>query len=232
MSIAAPLPIISVETVLANLGFKPSGDGLGHLVFDFGNLVLQALPCRDQYLRKVVHFGGIYRTPNSLQQIEFDIPEKVESAQQVMAWIAYGMGGKFKPRIPCPWYEEGLASQDVLPWGREMRAYEDRPLVWVPRAWMRLAAADLRQAAEAAPQGQVCTIDYDGRTLEFDLGRRVIPLPAVGMKPWEHSFQIRLRRLRFLPRRWMTDPVPCEVWKERIRFGRLRFDLDEDDESA
>lgn len=229
MSIAPPLPIVSVEAVLTSLGFRPSGDGLGHLVFDFGNLVLQALPCTNEYLRQVVLFTGIYRTINSLQEITFEIPEKVESAQQVKAWIAYGIGGKFKPRVPCPWYEEGMASQDVLPWEREMRAYKDRPLVWVPRAWMRLAAADLREAAEFAPRGQICTIAYDGRTLEFDLGRRVIPLPAVGMKPWEHSFKIRLRRLRALPNRWMTDPVPCEAWKERIRFGRLCFELGEDD---
>ena len=56
MSIAAPLPIVSVETVLNSLGFRPSGDGLGHLVFDFGNLELEALPCVNLYLQKVVHF--------------------------------------------------------------------------------------------------------------------------------------------------------------------------------
>lgn len=229
MSIAAPLPIVSVTGVLATLGFKPSGDWLGHLDFDFGNVVLQALPCTNEYLQQVVHFSGLYRTQNSLHQISFEMPEKVESALQVKAWIAYGIGGRFRPGIPCPWYEEGLASQDVLPWEREMRAYKDRPLVWVRRAWMRLAAADLREAAEAAPEGQLCTIDYDGRILAFDIGRRLIPLPAEGKKPWEHSFQIRLRRLRALPKRWMTDPVPCEIWKERISFGRLRFGLGGDD---
>lgn len=230
MAIESPLPIVSVEGVLKLLGFKPGGEWPSQLTYDFGNLELRALPCTNEYLRPAVLFSGIYRTPQSIRQISFEMPEKVESALQVQAWIAHGVGDGFKPGLPCTWFEEGCRSKDLLPWERHMRAYEDRPLVWVPRTWMRLAAEELRQAAEGSPEGQVCTVRFDGRTFEFDLGRRVIPLPAEGKRPWEHVFPIRLKRLSSLPRRWMMDPIPVDVWEEKIRFGRISFELTEQDQ--
>jgi len=225
MVIESPLPIVSVEAVLKLLGFKPGGEWPRQLTYDFGNFELRALPCTNQYLRPAVLFSGIYTTTRSIRQVSFEMPDKVESAMQVQAWIAYGVGDSFTPRLPCAWFEEGLRAKGLLPWERHMRAYQDRPLVWVPRPWMRLAAEGLREAAEAAPERQVCTVGFDGRTLEFDLGSRVIPLPADGKRPWEHVFSIRLRRLAALPRRWMMDPVPIEVWEERIRFGNHVFEL-------
>ena len=225
MAIAAPLPIVSVTGVLASLGFKPSGSGLGHVVFDFGNLVLQALPCTNEYGASGVLFSGLYQESRSLREISFEMPDKVESALQVQAWIAYGIGRAFQPHSACPWLLEGSMAQEVLPWEREMHAYKNRPRVLVPRTWMRLAAQDIREAADLAPERQECVIEFDGRVLSFDLGGRVIPLPAEGDRPWEHSFALRLSRLSVLPRRWMMDPVPIEVWKERISFGSLNFDL-------
>lgn len=224
------MPIVSVEAVLRSLGFSPSGDWLGHLSYDFGNLVLEALPCTNEYLCPIVQFSGHHWTPSRFHEISFSMPEKVESALQVQAWIVYGIGEWFRPRTPCPWFEEGSRAKDLLPWERHLRAYMDRPLVWVPRPWMRLAADALREAADSAPERQVCTVGFDGRALEFDLGRRVIPLPAEGKRPWEHVFSIRLKRLSSLPRRWMMDPVPVEVWEEKIRFGRISFELTEQDQ--
>ena len=225
MAIAAPLPIVSVTGVLTSLGFTPSGNGLGHLVFDFGNLVLRALPCTNEYCAPVVLFSGLYQDSRSLRQISFEMPDRVESPLQVQAWVAYGIGREFRPRRASPWLVEGAMAQDVLPWEREMHAYKARPRVLVPRSWMRLAAQEIREAADIAPERQVCVIEFDGRVLIFDLGRRVIPLPAEGDRPWEHSFSPRLKRLSVLPRRWMRDPVPIDVWKERIRFGNLYLDL-------
>lgn len=225
MAIAAPLRIVSVPGVLATLGFKPSGNDLGHLLFDFGNLILQALPCTNEYGAPGVLFSGLYQNSRSLREISFEMPDRVESALQVQAWIAYGIGREFQPHRACPWLLEGVMAQELLPWEREMHAYRNRPMVLVPRKWMRLAAQDIREAADLAPEGQECVIEFDGRLLSFDLGGRVIPLLADGDRPWEHSFVLRLRRLSVLPRRWMMDPVPIEVWKERIRIGNLMFDL-------
>lgn len=224
MAFAAPLPIVSVTGVLATLGFKPTGSP-GHLLFDFGNLVLKALPCANQYCSPAVLFSGLYRDSRSLREISFEMPDKVESALQVQAWIAYGIGREFQPRWPCTWLLEGAAAQGLLPWEREMRAYRDRSMVLVPRRWMRLAAQDVRDAAEVSPEDKVCVIRFDGRMLTLDLGGRVIPIPAEGKRPWEQSFTIQLKRLSALPKRWMTDPVPVEVWKEAIRFGNFVFEL-------
>ena len=227
MAVEAPLPIVSVNGVLSALGFRKSGS-LGELVFDFGNLLLKALPCTNEYCAPAVLFSGLYQDSRSLRQISFEMPDRVESALQVQAWIAYGIGREFRPRNACPWLLEGAAAQELLPWEREMRAYNDRPLVFVCRRWMRLAAEDLRDAAKVAPERQVCMIDFDGRVLALDLGGRVVPVPADGKRPWEHSFTIQLKRLSALPKRWMMDPVPVEVWKERIRFGNMVFELTAD----
>lgn len=225
MPIHSPLPIIPVVGILKSMGFETSGDALGTLKFDFGNLVLVALPCANQFLRPAVMFSGHYSDQRIVAEISFEMPDKVESELQAKAWLAYGIGESFHPKRPCAWLQEGKLAQEFLPWEREMRAYKDRPFVWVPRDWIRLAAKELRHAAELAPERQLCGIKFDGRILTIDLGRRAIPLPAEGAKPWEHSFKMRVKQLAGLPRRWVRDPVPIGVWNDQIEFGSFVFDL-------
>lgn len=220
-----PLEIVSVASLLESLGFKKTGNPVGDFTIDFGNLVLSAVPCTDEYFRPVVAFSGVYRDARTLREIAFNIPDKVESAPQVKAWIACGIGEWFHPAMPFDWLEEGRQMRELLPWEREMRAYRDRPQISVQRAWFRLATKDLRDAAERCDETAVCRFMFDGRILTIEFDGRLIPLPASGNKPWEHQASIPLKRLTNMPRRWMTDPVCISLWQDQIFLGRYVFSL-------
>lgn len=229
MSISAPLPVVSVMSVLAELGFRPAHGWPGTLEFDFGGLVLTALPCQDQYLRPVVMFSALHQDARSLREINFDIPDRVESSLQVQAWIAYGIGDWFRPMRPCAWLEDGRQLQELLPWERHMRAYKDRPRALVERSWMRLAGKELRAAADEATPEHRCTLRCDGQILAFYFGERVVPLPSESGETWEYDVSIALTALRHLPMRWTREWIEVSVWQEQLRIGPMVVSLEPDD---
>jgi hypothetical protein len=47
------------------------------------------------------HFGGVILGANSIGMV-FEMPLDVESFEQGVAWIWYGIGEKFQPRFPTP----------------------------------------------------------------------------------------------------------------------------------
>jgi hypothetical protein len=113
------------------------------------------------------HLGGVWRDANSISMVDFEMPLDVESLEQGAAWIAYGIGERFRPRHPTPWLADGRAWRDRLPWARRMEEYKVRPMCSVEKDWFRLAAKKLRSLADSASESDLVWLSFNGETLRI-----------------------------------------------------------------
>lgn len=222
MSIPGPAPIVPVMDVLRECGWVPDDDRPWSegpaLKYSFGNFELCAGVFTNQYFRRVVMFSGLYRDLRSTADVSFDIPERVESREQVLAWIVYGLRGVPLSITPA-WIEEGRRFQHELPWAKHLSAYNARPMASVDRMWMKPLGKVLREAASSAAEDQHCLIDFDGQILRFELPAKTYRVQADGPEPWSHAVRVGLRDLAALPQRWMQDRISVSYWEERIMIG-------------
>ena len=124
MSIPGPAPIVPVMGVLRECGWVPDDDRPWSeepaLKYNFGNFELSAGVFTNEYLRRVVTFSGLYQDGRCIAEVGFDVPERVESREQVLAWIVYGLGERLRLAITPPWLDEGRRLQLELPWAKHM----------------------------------------------------------------------------------------------------------------
>lgn len=227
MSIPAPEPVVAVMDVLVRCGWVPDpgrqySEGPA-LKYNFGNFELSAGHFTNQYLQPVVSFSGVYGDRRTVHQVAFDMPERVASREQVLAWVAYGIGDKVPLAIIPDWLAEGRLHHALLPWEQHMAAYKHRPRASVARDWMRILGKQLIAAAEAATGTDTCRIHFDGDVLRFRLPDQTLLVQASGDTPWPIDAIVSLVDLRGLPKRWMRDPIDVSYWEDRLVIGNRQF---------
>jgi hypothetical protein len=225
---------VKTRAVFVSLGFQEDWDAITDqypaYYYDFGNLRLTAAEVMSDHFVPCFHFGGVWRGANSISMVEFKMPLEVESLEQGAAWIAYGIGEKFRPCRPTPWLAGGWIWQDRLPWVRRMEEYKARTMCSVEKDWFKLAAKRLRPLADSASASDLLWLSFNGETLRIDgCGARVI-VPATGTA-WDARYAIKATQLGHLPKR-LANPVVIAVWEGRLSVGRRVWNLVESERSA
>jgi hypothetical protein len=172
-------------------------------------------------------FLGVIRDVRSVGMVEFEMPLEVESLEQGVAWISYGVGADFQPRIPTPWLADGREWKDHLPWVREMKAYERRPQCTVKKDWFRAATKELLAVATAASESDLGWLVFDGEALRVSVCETTVIIPATGTA-WDARYPIRAKQLVHLPKR-LTDPVVVSVWDAKLTIGNRVWTLTQPD---
>ena len=227
MSSPGPEPIVLVMDVLRECGWVQDDDRPWSeepaLKYNFGNFELSAGVLTNQYFRRVVSFQGHYRDLRTMAETVFDMPERVESREQVLAWIVYGLRRSIPLAITPAWIGEGRRLQHELPWAKHMAAYNARPVASVDRMWMKPLGKVLREAAASAAEDERCLIDFDGHSIRFELPAKTYLVQADGSEPWPHASLVRLRDLAALPQRWMRSTISVSYWDGHITIDNRRF---------
>lgn len=227
MGIPPPPEIVAVRDVLDRLGFTedPTSytDEPPGLKYDFGNLLLRAGEFTDLYLQRNFDFSGLVHDSRTLREVAFSMPVMVESTDQVLAWIAYGVGLRFTPARPTPWFEDGKALQAALPWEQQQQRWRARPHCSVDRDWMRVAIKRIRPQAALADQADTYLVEFDGSMLKIKLPGELVAMPADGPGPWPAAFRGALADLARLPKRLNLPCLDVSLWQGQLQFARCRF---------
>ena len=229
---------VATWDLLSTLGFVTgekctSGDDWTR-VFEFGNFELEAVESITWANYPVVCFGGVLSTSRTLALVEFDLPDQVESKEQLAAFIVYyldkaGHKEVFVPARAVSWLELGRKNQHLLPWEqerlkreREQELYRARPHCLVARKWMRLALNTMAQHLDEMSGTDLVQIGFKEGLLTVRLGTTSIPLAATG-DCWESDYSISVSDLQVLPKRLMNDPVPVGIWESSLEVDRYRY---------
>lgn len=190
------------------------------------NLDLTAAEVMGEHFRPVILFGGTYSDGRILAEISFEMNLDVESFEQGVAWIAYGVGqgGLRDPHVD--WLEKGYEWADTLPWVRDRKEYEARPNCSVEREWFRVPVKKLRELADKASEQDLASFSFDGEVLKVRSKGTTIAAPASGLA-WDRSYSVKTRKLEFLPKRLMSHLIDVSVWRGRLYIGNTLFELAE-----
>lgn len=210
---------MKLRHVLEQIGFLPQEaeftDEQPGYVYDFGNWQLEAVQLTSLYLVPHFQFNGIVQTSYTLAQIAFEMPLEIESREQAIAWIAYGLRPHKPANVP-QWLTEGAALSHLLPWERKRAAFEARPQCMVEKEWFRIAVKKLRQLPPELTEVQLLHVTFTGELLRFTLGDLVIICPASGT-PWGQHYAIKASELHHLPKR-LQPLVHVSVWEDRLHI--------------
>jgi hypothetical protein len=221
--------IVNTRSLFETLGFQKNweaiADELPAYAYDFGNLYLEAAQVMSmrRYLVPVFLVGGVIQDARSIARVEFEMPLEIESFEQGVAWISYGIGADFQPRIPTPWLDAGPTWENHLPWVRDLRAYERRPKCSVEKDWFRVATKKLRALAAAASESDLAWLAFDGEALRVAVCGATVIVPAAG-KAWDTRYAIKGTELDHLPKR-LTDPVLVSIWDGKLTIGNRVWTL-------
>lgn len=214
---------ITLRTVFEQLGFKEQWDAISDQLpgyfFHHGALSLTATQVTNQYLRPVFYIGGQYTSRRTMAEIGFEMPLEVESFDQGVAWLAYGVGPNLNEAIGIPWIQLGRELKETLPWVRQAAAYAARPQCLVERDWFRLASRKLRDRASISGPAERAVFSFDGDTLRVVLKDAVLSMPASGAA-WVECYAVIGTELASLPQRITTPLVPISVWDGRLHIGK------------
>jgi len=222
---------IAVWDVLHGLGFQPDdtifSDVRPGLSFDFGNFKLSASCVTNLRAEQIILFSGVLSTPRTLAEVIFEMPRQVKSCEQCTAWIVwsldrYSPGRRFQPGRPVDWIEAGRQCQTLLPWVREMGAYNSRPQCVVRRDWMRLALKTLREHLSYLPDRAPVVFCFDGSVLSIYLEDQIVALAGQGLA-WAVRVSIRAGELRRLPKRFMHECVGISIWESQLTIDGWRY---------
>lgn len=196
--------------------------------YDFGNLKLSAIQVTNFYLKPVFSFGGVAYGTNSLAEINFEIPLELDSFEQGIALIAYGIGKGFQPLKPTPWLVQGRDLEEIdLPWVQVSEAYKSRPQCFVDREWFRVAVKKLRKLAASAKKENLAEFSFDGEVFRINACGSVLIMPAQGM-PWGRIYSITASELDFLPKRLMRETISVDIWNFSLGIGNRRWKIVQD----
>jgi hypothetical protein len=187
--------------------------------YKFGNVELTAVQVTSLYLRPIFLFGGVAADNRSITEVSFEMPIEVESFEQGVAWIAYGVGNAFVPIKPAPWLVQGRAWEYPLPWERDRKAYQARPHCVVERDWWRLGTKKMRELALKATGVDLASFSFDGDGLRIKMLNTLIVVPAEG-KAWDCSFFLKLQQLDWVPKRLMQPLIEVSAWKGQLHYYR------------
>ncbi|WP_156901616.1 hypothetical protein [Azohydromonas australica] len=161
--------------------------------------------------------------------IEFSMPVAVESKEQVMAWLAYGIKADAISHDPLiPWAQKALDLKHLLPWERYYTKIRDeaaqrrklwlaRPHCIVERKWIKAVLGFLQEQASKNPEGEFSVL-FDGEMLSVRAGRVPLGVPAEGPSSWNERYSQPLSQLASIPVRIMSDPVEMGIWQGNLRL--------------
>src|SRR5688572_11179560 len=88
-------PCVLTWDLLLALGFGEDhsvmSDPLPGLSYDFGNLKLSASRCSNRWFVPIVLLTGVIATKRSICELRSELPPKVESVEQGMAWVVWAL---------------------------------------------------------------------------------------------------------------------------------------------
>ncbi len=142
--------------VLERMGFQPDSgvwsDIKPGLSYDFGNFKLAASAVMNSRFAEIVLFTSVLETPATLAEVQFEMPRQIDSEDQCAAWITWNLDNasadEFHPLRPTKWLASGRTNSLLLPWIKDLAAYEARPCCLVDRDWTRIALNKLRLVIE------------------------------------------------------------------------------------
>ena len=213
---------VSLNVVLKEIGFRPTSDSM--FEFDFGNFKLKAIEGVNKYLAEIFYFSGINQTARTLGLIEFDLPTKVESVEQGVAFLSYYLGRDFEAKIIPSWYHQGLLWKHHLPWEKARAAYNKKPSAIINHEYFRLMIRKMKKLANKASIEDITTFSFDGEIVRIVCADEKIVAPATG-NSWEGTVSIRTKSLSNLPERIKTQDGEIFLWEESLRIARNAFRL-------
>lgn len=215
------MTLIPVQELLAKIGFKRkivpganSKNDVSEFIYDFGNFVLNVQEGMNNRLADVFNFMGVNKYKNTLSAIEFELPLAVESYEQGVAFISFGLGKDFAAQNVPAWYHQGLFWKSHLPWEKSKLAYSQKPSATIEYDYFKLIVQKMRKKSAEAIEEDITTLSFDGNTLTINcLGERIIA-PATG-NPWEEVL-LKTRSLDHLPRRIKHQNGTIYIWENRL----------------
>jgi len=233
--IIAKQKFVSTWGLLPSLGFLPDprvmSDVMPGLSCNFGNVKVSASCVMSRYFKEVVLFTGVLKTERTIGEICFEMPLYVESLEQGVAWLVYGLDQSadhniFKPAIAVPWLENGRKNRNALPWrqqwARESAAYAARPHCFVSKEWARMALKTLAEQLAEVADGIPVTFQFDGEVLTIRCAGNVTAVAAQGNR-WSQSYSVPAASLRKFPKRFMESKIEVSIWKSALTIGRRRY---------
>jgi hypothetical protein len=118
---------ITTWDLLQELGFIPDAgvmsDVMPGLSMELDNLKLSASCVMSQRFAPVVLLTGWIQEPRRIGEICDEMPRKVESREQGIAWFVWildkAAGGKYESEAAPDWLMQGRQYVDLLPWKRK-----------------------------------------------------------------------------------------------------------------
>jgi len=219
--------------LLPSLGFQPDGSVYSDIrpgfSLDFGNLKLSAAAVTSPYSGEIILFGGVFATPRTIAQVQFELPRRMESLEQCAAWIVwnldqYGEGPVFRPSRNLAWLEQARQNRRLLPWVMSHAEFDSRPQCTVGRDWLRLALKELHEQLALLTDDVTVVFSFDGAIFSIRCNTKVIAFPGEG-PPWTVCFKVKSETLRQRPKRRLTrEYVGVSIWKSRIELGPWSYE--------
>jgi len=210
--------------VLHGLGFRRDPTIICYdestIIFDFGILKLKATACMNLSCQQIVLFSGVIATPRTISEVHFELPQKVESVKLCAALIAWNLDqfSEFRNIHHIDWLEDGRRNKTLLPWVKDLAAWNACPKCIVDRAWLRLALNKLGDHIASLPDDAKVAFTFDGSVFSIRFNGEVLALAGRGTR-WTVGFSVRAGKLRRLPKRLMDERIQISIWRSHIRFG-------------
>lgn len=227
-----PKPVISTWDGLKELGFiDVVDDQLAELIpmrsYRLGKLKLRASLTVTWYMAQIVVLHAEYFSARSFGMIDDEYPLKVESLDQLAAFVADTARKVMDEEDidgPLPlWFQRGLQNKHLLPEQQAIAEYEARPHCRAQRDWVKLAFKALAKHLGAAPDDATVRFSFDGSVLSIRCGELVSPIPADG-KAWPATYTVAAKHLRRLPNRFPRDrSVHFGIWESELQIANRCF---------
>ncbi len=218
--------------VLKDFGFEPDdtviSDVRPGLSFGFGRFSLSASAVTSLRFQPIILFTGILSTPDSIAEINFELPRRMASRELLSAFLTHYLkkvidAESFKFEKHVSWLIEGRLNKHLLPWEVERAAYQARPHCTVERHWLRLALNNLSDLIVKANGSETVEFSFDGTVLKVICSEQVLAMSAEG-NSWSALYTIPTRNLSRLPKRLMQARVEVSCWQEQLRIGNYCYE--------
>lgn len=220
----------TVDTYLTlfDFGFTPKEGGISCLVYNFGNFKLFASRVMNMRIEDVILFTGVLATPRSVSEVDFEMPLRVGSREECAAWIVCHLDRAapedvFVPKRETEWITEGRQHESLLPWVRDLAAYEARPHCTVQRDWLRVALKTVQRIVDEAGDEAPVIFAFDGAVLTLWCAGKTVAFPAEGTA-WPTRYSLPAKPLRRLPKRLMRDTLGVSFWNGRLNLASCAYD--------
>lgn len=202
------------------LGFEifPNQYNESTVAYHFKNVHLEASYVRNRFFQETVLLSGILnsRETDTMVLIETEIPCNLVTPNEAAAWASYALSFYEGDLGPLPdWMLVGKKNWDLIPFVREAREYDARPLCRLDREYAKILRQRLRDMLLAHISEQPVQFAFDGRILSVKVYKNVFDVPASG-SAWEHFYEVVMGPETKLPSRFMSPVVSISFYKQNL----------------